>query len=542
MKKNKSLRILSLLVALIILFTASGCKAVSENSSSNSSKTPEKTAERDYLTLLYSAADTFNPYTAKTDINRQLCQLIFDPLVRLNTEFEPVYNVAKNVKTVKNICTVTINQIRFSDGSSLTADDVVYSYNLAKASNGVYSAALYEVKSAKAQNSTTVIFELTKTDPYFVNNLTFPIIKSGSEKITDSDSVLQPPIGCGRYKVDEDKLSLTTNSNYYGKSGKIKNIKLINAPDIDSVTHYVEVGAADIYYNNISDGNILRMSGEKLDIAQNNLIYIGVNQNIDILANVTLRQALSSGIDRKKICNESFYNSAIAAEGFYNPVWEPTKSVQNIQIEANSQITIENLDKIGYNSLDGKNNRVNSNGSGLNFTLLVNSENRLKVSAAMQIASQLKAYGINITIVQKKYAQYLEALKKGAFQLYLGEVRITDNMDVSGLVLKGGTTAYGFKEKPKESDVKETEKATTSEEGTTAEQPPAVDSVELVVNGFYSGENTIADVASVLQTEMPIIPVCYRTGVLFYNDNIENVNNSSVSDIYSSIESYIYKD
>ena len=59
-----------------------------------------------------------------------------------------------------------------------------------------------------------------------------------------------------------------------------------------------------------------------------------------------------------------------------------------------------------------------------------------------------------------------------------------------------------------------------------------------IIERLYNGQNTISDVASILQTEMPFIPVCYRTGVLFYNDNIENVNNSSVSDIYFSIESY----
>ena len=66
------------------------------------------------------------------------------------------------------------------------------------------------------------------------------------------------------------------------------------------------------------------------------------------------------------------------------------------------------------------------------------------------------------------------------------------------------------------------------------------ESISTVVNGFYKGENTIADIATVLQTEMPAIPVCYRTGVLFSNENIENVNNASASDIYFSIESYIY--
>ena len=62
-----------------------------------------------------------------------------------------------------------------------------------------------------------------------------------------------------------------------------------------------------------------------------------------------------------------------------------------------------------------------------------------------------------------------------------------------------------------------------------------------VINGFYKGKNSINDVASTLQSDMPIIPLCYRTGVLFCNENIENVDTASASDIYFSIESYKLK-
>jgi phosphoribosylpyrophosphate synthetase len=69
----------------------------------------------------------------------------------------------------------------------------------------------------------------------------------------------------------------------------------------------------------------------------------------------------------------------------------------------------------------------------------------------------------------------------------------------------------------------------------------AVVTIRDLINGFYSGKNSITDIATVLQTEMPIIPICYRTGILFSNEKIENVNNSSYSDIYFSIESYSIK-
>ena len=306
---------------------------------------------------------------------------------------------------------------------------------------------------------------------------------------------MQPPIGSGRYKVNDDKTGLVINNNYYGAKAVIKKINLINAPDRESVAHYVEIGAADIYFNNVSSDEILRMSGKKIDINSNNMVYIGINRNYGVLGENALRQALSSGLDRQKLCRDAFYNNALPATGFFNPVWEPVKAVQNIQITAKNEITIENLAKIGYNNLD--------NSKKLQLTLLVNSENRMRVAAAYEIANQLKTYGIKITVIEKSYEQYSSSISSGNFQLFLGETRLTDNMDISSMVTQTET------------------------------------SEEVVINGYYSGNNSIADVAAVLQSEMPFIPLCYKTGVMFYSDNIENVNNSSQSDIYFSIESYI---
>lgn len=537
---------IALILALMLIFSFSGCKKSPENSSSSTEINIPSKSTKSFITLLYSAADSFNPYTVKTDINRQLCKLIYDPLVKLDNEFKPIYTLAKDIKLSDKECVVTIKDVKFSDGSNVTADDVVYSCKLAMQSSGNYSAKLYEVDSVAAADSKKVVFKLKKADPYFINLLDFPIIKTGSEKKTDSDSVVQPPVGCGRYKVAYDRQSLTVNENYSGKKSSITDIKLINAPDSESVAHYVEIGASDLFFNDISNGEIIRMGGKKLDINLNNLIYIGVNHNNVTLGYNLIRQAISSGIDRKKICQNAFYNNALPATGFFNPVWEDVKAVQNIQIDAKSQITVENLEEIGYNKLDTKGLRFDSSGKKLQFTLLVNSENRLKVAAAQLIASQLFEYGIKITVIEKSYAKYLESLKNGDFQLFLGEVKLTDNMDISSLVSSEGTAAFGIKkmeektDEKKESDKKESDEKDKDSEKAEAETEVEVAKAEEVLQGFYSGKNSITDLATVLQTEMPFIPVCYRTGVLFYNDNIENVNNSSLSDIYFSIESYIY--
>ncbi len=532
-------RVIAFLLVAILMFSLCGCaKDIETDSNTPENKTESEVLEyENSITLLYSAADTFNPYDAKTEVNRQLCRLLYEPLVKTDNNFKTHYSIAKGVKTVKNVCTVTLKDVKFSDGSSLDASDVVYSYKLAKKSKTAYKSKLYEVKSVEASNDSTVVFTLTKSDPYFINVLDFPIIKAKSDKLSDSDSVKFPPIGAGRYKLNKDNTALVQNKNYHGKKGSIKTINLINAPDTESITHYVEIGATDAYYSDISDGKILRMSGIKTNINLNNLVYIGVNHKNKKLNLAELRQALSSGIDRQKICKNAFYNNALAATGFFNPLWKVTDSLQNIQITANSQITVENLKKIGYNELD-KDGVLRNKTGALRFSLLVNKENSARLLAAKLIASQLKEYGIKLTVEKVSYKEYKKRLKNGDFDLYLGEVKITENMDFSELVLSGGSAAWGIKTAEQKNDAKKNDEAIKETEDQKKEEQL---SCAKVIEGFYKGKNSINDVAVTLQSDMPFIPVCYRTGVLFCNENIENMNMASLSDIYFSIESYKFK-
>jgi peptide/nickel transport system substrate-binding protein len=200
------------------------------------------------------------------------------------------------------------------------------------------------------------------------------------------------------------------------------------------------------------------------------------------------------------------------------------KYVQNRQTLPNSQITIENLEEIGYNNLDSEGVRYNC-GRSLRFSLLVNSENRSRVTAAELIAAQLKEYDIKVTVVKVSFNEYQRRLKSGQFQLYLGEVNFTENMDISSLVVPGGSAAFGVKSTPQQVGEGETPPLTAAE----------------IVNAFYKGEAVITDVVSALQTEMPVIPVCYRTGVLFCKDGIKNVGGASQNDIFLNIDSYKLK-
>ena len=280
----------------------------------------------------------------------------------------------------------------------------------------------------------------------------------------------------------------------------------------------------------------MRMSGKKTEVNLNRLVYIGINSSYGSLATREMRYAISSALDRDAICQTSYYNNAIAATGFFNPSFKATKALQTIESKPNSKITVENLSKIGYNNMNSNGFYANSVGNNPVFTLLVNSENSSRVAAANQIAAQCKTAGIQINVVECTYEQYVERLTSGSFQLYLGEVQVTNNMDFAQLVTSGGSAAYGVANSVTDSADKNQEEG----EGADAVQDTVAtqNSCEQIIASYRQGECGISDVASVLITEMPQIPVCYLNGVLFYDSVIKGGVAASSSDIYLSFENY----
>lgn len=534
-------KFLALFLALL-LFLLAGCGNSGQNSSESqpSSPTGENNSKTE-LRLLYCANDTMNPYKTISKLNAEIAPLLFEPLFTVDNGFEAAKVLAKDVAFEEKICRVTLVDAKFSDGSVLTAEDVVYSFGLAKESTR-FAPLLYEINSVTAETTNVVAFELTQLDPYFTKLLTFPILKSGSDQLKNEDNVELHPIGTGKYVFSEDSLSLIPNKHFRASVGDIQKISLINAPDNDSMQHYVEVGATDIYYAEMYDDHIIRMSGKKYTVNLNNLIYVGVNHNYAPLKNSALRYAISSAISRNEIISTSHYTDAVAATGFFHPSWKEISGYQTIQSDANLKISVENLANIGYNILNEEGYYENSKGKIIELRLLVNQDNYTKMQTAELISSQLKASGIKITVDARSEKEYFKALGDGDFQLYLGEVRFLPNMDISCLVKDGGTAAYGIvsPEKPKTEETAKTE----DEEDSEAEAPIVYDdefSYLSVLEGFYSGNNTAVDLASSLLASMPVIPVAYRSSIVFYSENIEEFPTASCYDLFFKSDEFKLK-
>lgn len=137
------------------------------------------------------------------------------------------------------------------------------------------------------------------------------------------------------------------------------------------------------------------------------------------------------------------------------------------------------LQKAGY-STDKK---------ALTLELLYCTDHAARGTVAELVRSQCEGAGVMVTMVPLAYDDYIARLKKGDFDLYLGEVRLAANMSLRPL-LAGGSAGYGGDKK----------------------SPAAV-----AYTAYLAGESALAEFLTAFEADMPFIPLCWRSGFAAYD-------------------------
>ncbi len=155
---------IALFLLTCILLCLPGCKGKPQNGGESALSSQPQGSTQNTLSLFYCANDSINPYLATTNTNRQLSWLLYDPLVRLNANYETEYVLAQSVVLTDAHCVVNLKEASFSDGTLLTAEDVIYSLELAKKSSTKYAEQLADVSTVTAVDGKCVSIML-KSQP-----------------------------------------------------------------------------------------------------------------------------------------------------------------------------------------------------------------------------------------------------------------------------------------------------------------------------------------------------------------------------------------
>lgn len=389
---------------------------------------PEEDPGLEQFALPYIKGETADPITCPDGAQLTLGALLYEGLFRLDEGFEPQPALAESYSydPQRYIYTITLRQgVTFSDGSSLTARDVVNTLQRARYS-ARYAGRLAEVYNIWYSGN-TVSIALSGDNAGFAARLDIPIVKSGTETATI-------PIGTGPYAYSaEGGAHLAARSDWWqGKSLPLERIELTACKDSDSVAYAFYAREIQLLSCDLTgtDTSNVYGSGDYTDAATSILQYLCINTRRTPFDDPALRQALTLGVDRAG-CVSAYLLGHGKATQF--PV-SPASSLYPAQLEQpySPDAYVRALAEAGL-----------SDESPRSVTLLVNEENSFKLSIAQKLASGLSQGGLQVTVESLPYEQYLFALQSGNFDLALCEVKLTADWDLRSLLHSYAALNYG---------------------------------------------------------------------------------------------------
>jgi peptide/nickel transport system substrate-binding protein len=268
-----------------------------------------------------------NPLLAQTsDVDRDLSKLIYAGLMKFDKNGNFQYDLAKSYDISGDGLTYTFklrDNLKWQDGTPLTADDVVFTIMTAQNSDfGSFQRINWQGVDASKADDQTVVFKLKNKYAQFLNNTTLGIlpkhlwetVKSSSFGLSDLNV---KAIGSGPYRFSKMKRDSSGNItsyevtafdnyydgkpyistiifNFYGSEDKM--IEAFNANQIDSLSF---ISAEKI--------NQLRFLGklQLLDLNMPRYFAIFFNQNQSkTLSDKNVRQALNYATNKQAILDK----------------------------------------------------------------------------------------------------------------------------------------------------------------------------------------------------------------------------------------------
>lgn len=180
---------------------------------------------------LQGAFDSLNPFNIRSGSTAQgLNGNVFQTLMArsLDEPFTLYGQIAKSIETddARDYVIFRLDpRARFSDGSPITADDVLFTFNLFREKGRPPQRAAYgQVRKAEKLDDLTVRYDLSGVgDRELPLNLALMAVlpRRHVDPETFSDTTLKPPVGSGPYVVAEvrpgERLTLARDPNYWGR-------------------------------------------------------------------------------------------------------------------------------------------------------------------------------------------------------------------------------------------------------------------------------------------------------------------------------------
>ncbi|PZF96031.1 ABC transporter substrate-binding protein [Micromonospora deserti] len=358
--------------------------------------------------------DQLDPHKTSAYYSFQVLENVYDTLVEpdANLDMQPSLATEWTTSDDQLVWTFTIREgVTFSDGSPLTSEDVVYSYNriISEKLNAAYKFTT--VKSVTAPDPTTVVITLTAPTPNLLANLGgFKGVAIVQKTNVESGAVTTKPVGSGPFAVGSytsgDTIKLVRNDNYWSDKPKLDGVTFTFVKDPTVALQNLRGGEVH-WTDNLppqqvpalrdADGLTVR------SVPSSDYWYLALNQARKPYDDVKVRRAVAFALDREAITKAAKFGLATV-----NQTAIPRNSAfyyDYAPFQRDPGQARQLLDQAGV--------------SGLTMDLMVTSEYPETVTAAQVIAAQLKEVGITVKIRTLDFGQWLDEQGKGNFDSFM---------------------------------------------------------------------------------------------------------------------------
>ncbi|RKN12838.1 ABC transporter substrate-binding protein [Streptomyces radicis] len=321
---------------------------------------------------------------------------IFEPLVELREDgsIEPFLAESYEVADDGLSWTFTLRDgVAFTDGSALDAEDVVFTLNRHLDVGGALplSAPITDVTAA---DDRTVVVALSEPyAPLLADLATFAnvILPTDLGGLTEEE-FFQDPVGTGPFTVDSwdrttGEITLAANDTYWQGAPSVDEVVFTVVDDDNQLLQQLQAGQVDVI-DAVPAANVAELEANPdvqvnvSDSWQQGLLAF--NTVDGAFADVRLRRAVASALDREAIAAATTYDTATPATTFLPP---------SIQFSA------QDTDVLGYDPAAARDELARSDHpDGLSTTLIVESSSASQTQQAQAIQAALAEIGVTVEI------------------------------------------------------------------------------------------------------------------------------------------------